>query len=523
MKTLPVLLAADYAVGTLHLGYLLKITRKDGVIFALTSASEDVTIAGQLYGAAQGLIVENLASSVGMSVDNTELTTFDDGSMFTRADILSRVWTNADFLISKYNYLVPSNGTDPQFSGTFGNVSINGKNITVELRGLQQKGAQPIGSVVSKTCRDRLGGRRCKVNLVPYTFGHTVTEVTSTQVFKGTAPVGDPSFSSVKSLMHFNGADASTTFTDVIGLTWTANGAAQIDTAQSKFGGASGAFDGSTAYLSTPASTSLQFPADLTFECWIRLSAYSVSYGGGYYAEVMSCYQVAGFPNDGYQFRIDGNASAWTSFVVYTGAHSLIYSHTFALNTWYHLAFSRASGVARAFVDGTQIGSSLSNSDAFVPTVPGPVWIGKLNIGGIAAWFPGWIDDLRITKGVARYTANFAVPTAAFEDSYTLAGTFADDYYGEGDVLFTSGECEGLQMKVKTYLNTGGFTLMLPMFKLIQVGDTFDAVAGCRKRHARTLANPSGVSDCIDKFNNILNFDGEPHGRGQDVLTAPPA
>ena len=52
-----------------------------------------------------------------------------------------------------------------------------------------------------------------------------------------------------KSLLHFNGADASTTFTDESGKAWTASGHAQIDTAQSVFGGASGLFDGTDDYI----------------------------------------------------------------------------------------------------------------------------------------------------------------------------------------------------------------------------------------------------------------------------------
>ena len=51
-------------------------------------------------------------------------------------------------------------------------------------------------------------------------------------------------------LLHMDGADTSTTFTDESGKTWTANGNAQIDTAQSVFGGASGLFDGTGDYLS---------------------------------------------------------------------------------------------------------------------------------------------------------------------------------------------------------------------------------------------------------------------------------
>jgi hypothetical protein len=65
----------------------------------------------------------------------------------------------------------------------------------------------------------------------------------------------DPSFASVSALLHFDGSDGSTTFTDVTGTIWTANGNAQIDTAQSVFGGASGLFDGTGDFITTPDAT----------------------------------------------------------------------------------------------------------------------------------------------------------------------------------------------------------------------------------------------------------------------------
>jgi hypothetical protein len=71
----------------------------------------------------------------------------------------------------------------------------------------------------------------------------------------------DPYWSSVVSLLHFDGANASTTFTDQTGKTWSAYGGVQIDTAQSKFGGASGLFNGASDYITTPSTAELTFGA----------------------------------------------------------------------------------------------------------------------------------------------------------------------------------------------------------------------------------------------------------------------
>ena len=77
-----------------------------------------------------------------------------------------------------------------------------------------------------------------------------------------------------KALLHFDGADASTTFTDESGKTWTPAGTAQIDTAQSVFGGASGLFDGDSDYISTPTGSDFDFGSgNLTIDFWVRVSS----------------------------------------------------------------------------------------------------------------------------------------------------------------------------------------------------------------------------------------------------------
>lgn len=106
-----------------------------------------------------------------------------------------------------------------------------------------------------------------------------------------------------------------------------------------------------------------------------------------------------------------------------------------------------------------------------------------------------------------------------FRDS---SRTEDDDWFGEGIITFTSGSCAGYSQKVKAYDDDGTITLMLPMFSAVEVGDTYSMVAGCRKRHDRTTQNPSGASDCKDKYNNVLNFRGEPHRPGVDKITSAP-
>jgi uncharacterized phage protein (TIGR02218 family) len=171
------------ASGTTTLADLLKITRKDGVVYAFTSAGDDVTIGDVTYLASQGLDISSLEVSAGLAVDNLELTTLDDGSTFSRIDVLSGKWRNADFVISRYNWASPSDGVEVRMVGTIGEVHLRRGSIVAELRGLQQALQQPIGSVTSKTCRARLGDAMCTKNLTAFTVTGTVAVVDSQQTF----------------------------------------------------------------------------------------------------------------------------------------------------------------------------------------------------------------------------------------------------------------------------------------------------------------------------------------------------
>jgi hypothetical protein len=178
-------------------------------------------------------------------------------------------------------------------------------------------------------------------------------------------------------------------------------GNAQISTAQSKWGGASIAFDGTGDYLSSQNVLTANFGSGpFTAELWIYFNNAS----GTQYA--LSNYQNNSI---GWGLGISsGNFAFWA-----TGDTPDISTSTpAATGTWYHLAVSGQSGAIRLFLNGTQIGSTFTGTPSLDSTLPLRVGDGQ----GAASPLPlnGYIDDLRITKGVARYTANFTAPTAAF-------------------------------------------------------------------------------------------------------------
>lgn len=194
-SAIPGPLLAHYASGGTTLAHALRITRTDGAIFAFNSSGADVAFSGITYSGSQGLDISSITSSVGMAVDNLELTTLDDGSLFTVAAVKAGVWQNAAFVIFRYNWASPSDGVDYLLAGTIGNVTLKLGAVVAELRGLQQYLQQNVGTVTSKTCRARFcdqptqaGNNQCTLLAASWTDTLTVTAVTDRRTFTTTGP-----------------------------------------------------------------------------------------------------------------------------------------------------------------------------------------------------------------------------------------------------------------------------------------------------------------------------------------------
>jgi hypothetical protein len=215
----------------------------------------------------------------------------------------------------------------------------------------------------------------------------------------------DSSYSSVSLLLHMDGSNASTTFTDngPSVFTVTANGNSQISTAQSKFGGASGLFDGTGDYLSIPHNTAFSIHnSDFTLEAWVYRSASGVQHN------ILN--KRDDFPSSGWGWRINSDD---TLRFFYTGGSTVDSFATVSSGAWVHVAVTRSGTTVRQFIDGTEDGNVASVANGTSNSVA--LWIGVDR--SVTNGFNGYIDDLRITKGVARYTASFTPPAAAFPNS----------------------------------------------------------------------------------------------------------
>ena len=230
------------------------------------------------------------------------------------------------------------------------------------------------------------------------------------------APV-DEEFDNVSLLLHGDGTNGSTTIVDSSSSpkAVTAVGDAQISTAQSKFGGSSLAFDGTGDYLTSAANSAFDLGSgDYTIELWVRLISAS-NYGG-----IVGKGQIGVVNSTAYSLEFDNTSNAislWIGNNTPPSFGSYVVTGTTNIRTsavWTHLAVSRSGNNTRLFVNGTQEGSTYTT--AYTIAAGNPLWIGGGFYAPTTNNINGYIDDLRITKGVARYTQNFTPPTAPFPD-----------------------------------------------------------------------------------------------------------
>ena len=189
-------------------------------------------------------------------------------------------------------------------------------------------------------------------------------------------------------------------------------GNAQISTSVKKYGTGSMYFDGTGDYLKTPSSPNLSFGAgNFTIEMWVYQSGSRVQ---SYPTLIGNNTTWAANYWDICLDRIDsaGKITVWINNVnsilaTITGTTSL------SQNTWYHIALVRNGTTLTLYLNGTSDGSASISTTAIDNNGSNFSIIGSQGSG---TEFSGYIDDLRITKGVARYTSNFTAPTAPFAD-----------------------------------------------------------------------------------------------------------
>lgn len=239
----------------------------------------------------------------------------------------------------------------------------------------------------------------------------------------------DPHYTRTALLLHCNGANNSTTFTDETGKTVSVFGNAKISTVQSKFGGAAAYFDGvyttNGEHLTVPKTDHFDFQSgDFTLESHVRLASLA-----GETSLISTSFSTS--PYFGIRFRVTSGGALYFGFSTDGGStlNRTVTSATglIVANQWYHVAAVRIGSVIRLYIDGVQVGETTGVSGSIYYATRDPVQIGvDFSSHGTPAsryYLNGYLDDIRITKGVARYTADFTPPAAEFPSNQcTISG-----------------------------------------------------------------------------------------------------
>lgn len=203
-------------------------------------------------------------------------------------------------------------------------------------------------------------------------------------------------------MLHLDGTDASTTFTDSSTAAHTVSGVgnAQLDTAQLKFGTASYLGDGTGDSLTSADDADWDFgTGEFTIDFWVRFAA--LGGDNNFFSRNANAGNI--------QWKYDNGT---TQLKAYWGG-GFVRTETWSpsINTWYHIAIERYSGSVYVYVDGTQLGTAAANSTDL--TFTDAIYIAAIEDASQS--INGWIDEYRVSKGIGRYSGtNFTPPSSAY-------------------------------------------------------------------------------------------------------------
>ena len=223
--------------------------------------------------------------------------------------------------------------------------------------------------------------------------------------------VGDVYFPQTSLLLPFDGSDAATSTSDLSNrnATVTFAGTAQLSTGQSKFGGSSLLLDGNSDYLTisdTYWNTAIS-SGNWTVEFWVRFAAL-----GSNEELIGNRGDVGGDSSNGWALRKTTSNNIilyWYEGGQFNYLNNSQGTQTaLSADTWYHIAVTRSGNTWKLFLNGTAE-DTVTDSGTIVTGTGNRLFIGNFGVN----YLNGYMDDLRITVGQARYTSNFTAPTTA--------------------------------------------------------------------------------------------------------------
>lgn len=317
--------------------------------------------------------------------------------------------------------------------------------------------------------------------------------------------MADPYYNDIFALLHCNGANDSDEFTDsgptgILGIA-SFSGTPLIKTAQSRFGGASlGLTGGDTLGIDSFASSITPLAiqtGDFTLEFHVRLTTIDGDHilivdgvGTTYSAKLW-------IENSTDKLRFTCRDSGGSIII------DLSSTATLSTGVWYHVAGVRDGSTFRLFLDGTQEATDTDASALYDTSGMGYVQIGG---DGVGDGLKGYLDDIRITEGVARYTSGFTPPAAPFDDEYGPAdpGGLTDPGPLGAPSMFAGHGTVG-RIAVRGVLGTESFFGAAPVLgyasdfglprppDVVGLHDFTPALSGILSSYVMDLTTPDGV------------------------------
>jgi Concanavalin A-like lectin/glucanases superfamily len=176
-------------------------------------------------------------------------------------------------------------------------------------------------------------------------------------------------------------------------------GSTAVNTTTFKYGTGSISLNGSS-YLQASTKPQYSFYGDFTVEFWLNFSAHG-SYGG-----IIACADSSGWTN-GWNLIFNQTTNN-LRFEANGGGINFNTATALSTNTWYHIALVRSSGTIKIYINGVADANSTTSTAAFLAS-SNPLLIGIERTFGL--YTTGYLDDVRITNGYARYTGTFTPPT----------------------------------------------------------------------------------------------------------------
>jgi hypothetical protein len=236
----------------------------------------------------------------------------------------------------------------------------------------------------------------------PPTAPLSASGAASASAYPSTANVSTTFVSTdTQALLNFTNAGI---YDSAMGNVFETSGNAQISNSILKYGSGSMYFDGTTDFLYNNNWLGINANEDFTAEVWIYLTAAQANYRMMLADSNGNNSRYWTLNASGMEAQFGNTLSVSTSSVI---------TYTFAQNTWYHLALVRSNNVVSMYVNGVSQTVTYPNQSTAFLNQGSALYIGKWNGASSTYEYFGYMDDLRITRGVARYYQNFIPPQVA--------------------------------------------------------------------------------------------------------------